>query len=68
MSSVSGTSNCTGVRDLLPNSMLVIYADKDATSADNAQVSRKLSKAATKRGPCNIVSPELIDDLKVPEC
>jgi len=36
MSSVSGTSNCTGVRHLLPNSMLECYADKDAASADNA--------------------------------
>jgi len=48
--------------------MLECDADKVATSAANAQVSRKLSNAATKGGLYNIFSPEPIDDLKVPEC
>ena len=39
-----------------------------ATSAANTQVPLNLSKAATKCGPYNIFSPELIDDLKVPKC
>jgi len=51
---------------LLPDSVLECHADKDATSAANAQVSRQLSKGATKCGLYNIFSPELIDDLKVP--
>jgi len=46
--------------------MLECDADTDATSAANAQVSRELSKAATKGDPCNIFSQELIGDLKVP--
>ena len=33
----SGTSNCTGVQQLLPNPMLESDADKNATSATNDQ-------------------------------
>jgi len=43
----SVTSNCTGVKQLLPNPNLERDADKDTTSTANVQVSRELSKAAS---------------------